>query len=58
VNLKKIPAVMLERRRIELFTQWHFRAEFTAFISRMFCALVTEEIYKNNIETLPTNKQY
>jgi len=43
----KLPAVIIERSRVKLFTQWHFRAEFTAPVDRFIIAVVAEKVYNS-----------
>jgi len=43
----RLPAVLVERCRVELFTQWHFRAEFTAPDDRFVIAVITEKVYNS-----------
>jgi len=43
----KLPAVIIKRSRVELFTQWHFRAEFTAPVDRFIVAVVAEKVYNS-----------
>ena len=43
----RLPAVLVERSRVELFTQWHFRAEFTAPVDRFVIAVVAEKVYNS-----------
>jgi len=40
-------AVIVIRSRVELFTQWHFRAEFTAPVDRFVIAVVGEKVYNS-----------
>jgi len=40
-------AVIVKRSRVELFTQWHSRAEFTAPADRFVIAVVGEKVYNS-----------
>jgi len=43
----KLPAVTIKRSRVKLFTQWHFKAEFTAPVDGFIIAVVAEKVYNS-----------
>ena len=49
----KLPAVTVKHSRVELFTQWHFRAEFTALVDRFIITVVAEKVYNSTQSYLP-----